>query len=229
MTNAPNKTAVSTAVKAATGGKVGDAKEGVKIRPISQVTIALSIVSTTPMIQHRWSEKARQQMRDKHAGKKTRTRDIRDPQAEFEAASYRTEDGQYGIPAMALKSSVIGSAHKDLGIEKTLVRKSLFLRCDDPNGVLPIKCAEPAMREDTVRVGASGTDLRYRPEFKEWTCRVTFEIDAELLQVDDLVALINRAGFGVGIGEMRPEKGGDYGRFRTDGTVEVIGTRDADD
>jgi hypothetical protein len=28
--------------------------------------------------------------------------------------------------------------------------------------------------------------------------------------------MIERAGFGVGIGEWRPEKDGDYGRFRVD-------------
>ena len=47
------------------------------------------------------------------------------------------------------------------------------------------------------------------------------EIAAELMRVEDLVALIERAGFGVGIGEWRPEKGGEYGRFAIDPSVPV--------
>jgi len=33
--------------------------------------------------------------------------------------------------------------------------------------------------------------------------------------------LIDRAGLSVGIGEWRPEKGGEYGRFKIDDTVPV--------
>ena len=36
------------------------------------------------------------------------------------------------------------------------------------------------------------------------------------IPVESLINLINRAGFGVGIQEMRPEKGGTYGRFKID-------------
>ena len=151
---------------------------------------------------------------DKHAGKKTKTREIRDPEAEFEAATYKTSDGKYGVPVDAIKGSVINAAHKDLGIEKTLVRKALFILCPDPSGILEMECDEPIMREDMVRVGMGSTDLRYRPEFRNW--RVTFSIqyDAELLTPEDITNLIERAGFGVGIGERRPDKGGEFGRFR---------------
>lgn len=193
----------------------------VKLKEIKARKIAITITSISPMIQHRWAEKAKRQMREKQAGKKTKTREIRDPEAEVEAATYVTKDGEYGIPAMAFKSALITAAHKDVGIEKTLVRKSFFIPCSDPNGVIPIKSEPPAAREDMVRVGAGSADLRYRPEFAQWTAEILAEYDAEMLTVDDIVNLVNRAGFGVGIGEWRPEKGGEYGRFQVDTTVPV--------
>ena len=155
-------------------------------------------------------------------GKKTRSRDKRVPEQEFEEATYRTAKGECGIPLLAIKSAIIGAAHKDIGIEKTLVKKALFIPSDDPLGVLPIKYKHRVMREDPVRVGQGSADLRYRPEFsKGWTCEITAEVDTELLQVDDLINLVDRAGFGVGIGEWRPEKEGEFGRFRVDSRFSV--------
>lgn len=204
------------AKKAATVVEESPKSESVKLKPVVRKLVKLRIVGTSPMIQHQWSEKAKQMMRDKHAGKKTKNRDIRDPQAEGEQAAYKTMDGKYAIPLTALKSSIIGAAHKDIGCEKTLVRKALFIQSYDDSMNLPIECDEPVIHEDPVKVGMGSTDLRYRPYFDKWSVEVTFEIDAELLTVADLVSLIDRAGFGVGVGERRPERGGDFGRFKVD-------------
>lgn len=194
----------------------------IELKPIKQQTITLVIKGKSPIIMHQWSEKALREMREKHAGKKTKNRDIRDPAAESDAAMYRTADGTPGIPAMAFKSSLIGAAHKDIGLEKTLLRKALFLNVSDGNAVLPfLDNSEPFTREDCVRVGAGSTDLRYRPQFDSWRVKLTMEFDAEMLRAEDVVNLINRAGYGVGICEWRPEKGGEFGRFEVDASEPV--------
>lgn len=191
------------------------------IRPIIRKAVTMRIAGTSALIQHQWSEKVKKGMLDKQQGIKVKMRAIRDPKKEGEEAAYRTVDGYYGIPLTALKKSVIGAAHKDVGLEKTLVRKALFIKCDDPGGVLKMECSEPVIREDMVRVGMGTADLRYRPYFHTWSVEVVWEIDAELLVVETLVTLVNRAGFGVGIGEWRPEKGGDNGRFKVDLTFPI--------
>lgn len=194
-----------------------ESSQSLKLKPISRMSVKLRIVGTSPIIQHKWSEKALREIREKHAGKKTKSREIRNPEAEGQAAMYVTDKGKPGIPAMALKTSIINAAHKDIGIEKTLVRKALFLRVSDGNMVVPFaECSEPYIREDYVRVGQGSTDLRYRPQFDRWAVDIEFELDAELLQLDDLLNLVDRAGFGVGICEWRPEKGGEFGRFQVD-------------
>jgi hypothetical protein len=216
---------VTTAKKkptAAIDEKNGDASLApVKLTPIRKMLVGLRIVGTTPLIQHRWGTKALQMIRDKQGGKKTKVREVRDPEFEGREAMYVTADGKSGVPAMALKSAIIGAAHKDIGIEKTLVRKGLFLK-SGPDMILPMECSEPQIREDPVRVGQGSADLRYRPFFEQWAVVIECVIDADLLQVSDLVNLIDRAGFGVGIGEMRPEKGGEYGRFEVDRLCPVV-------
>lgn len=185
----------------------------VNIKPVAIEQATITIESLTPMIQHRWSDSARETMKAKKMGKKTKDREPCDPEQEFNDATYRTEAGEYGVPMMAVKNAIIGAAHKDLGVEKTLVRKSLFLECRDPGKIIPIRCDTPFMREDTVRVGMKSADLRYRPEFPSWECDLHIKYDSANLTIEDIVNLVNRAGFGVGIGDWRPEKGGEFGRF----------------
>ena len=167
-------------------GTVDELRGQAKLKPIKKVKVQMRIIGTSPLIQHAWDEKAKKTMRDKHAGKKSKDRDVRDPQGEGERAAYYTEDGKFGIPAMALKSAVIGAAHKDIGVEKTLVRKALFLECKDRNNVLPMDCDEPEIHEDCVRVGMGSTDLRYRPYFHRWAVDLVWSVDEELLTVNKL-------------------------------------------
>lgn len=196
----------------------------INLKEIAIKKVKFTITGKTPMIQHQWSEKAQREMREKHAGKKTKVREARNPEKEFQDACYLTDEGEFGFPLMAFKNSLITAAHKDIGIEKTLVRKALFMVCKDSGLIAKMECNEPIMREDTVRVGAGSADLRYRPEFRNWSAEITVELDAALLTLEDLANLINRAGFGVGIGEWRPEKGGEYGRYELsrDKPMEVI-------
>ena len=193
----------------------------VSLSPIKRLRVVVPVKSTSSLIMHKWSEKAKQMMRDKQQkGVKTKNREIRVPEEEAMQATYTTVDGDVGLPALAFKASLIGAAHKDIGIEKTLVRKALFIRCDDPNMVIPFSdSAEPSIREDMVRVGAGSSDLRYRPEFTYWKAEIEFELDGELLQPKDLLCLVSRAGFGVGICEWRPEKGGEFGRYEIDSSI----------
>jgi len=190
-----------------------------KVQPIKTKRLRFGIRGTSPMMQHAWSEKGLAMMRMTAQERKKVVKKARDPEAEAESAMYRTEDGQPAIPIMAFKAALISAAHKDLGIEKTLVKKSLFFPCSDANKCVPMIADEPVCREDIVRVGMNQTDLRYRPEFNNWRAVIECEIDEESLTQQDLVNLVNRAGFGVGIGEYRPEKGGEFGRFEIDTTV----------
>lgn len=191
--------------------------EVVKLDPIKVKTIQISIRGISPLISHQFSEKARKQMRDKKLGQKVKAREAADPEAELEAATYRLSDGSFGVPATAIKNAITEAAHKDLGIPRTVLRRGLFIVADDtPSGGVPlvrIRTPERLMREDVVRVGMGSSDLRWRPEFPKWEIDLRIQYDTEWLQVETIVGLLQRAGFGIGIGEWRPERDGDFGRF----------------
>lgn len=189
----------------------------ITLEEMQQSVLTTRIIGISPFIQHKWSEKAIKMMRDKHAGVRVKNRDVRDPEQEFRDAAYVCEDGRFGFPAGGVKSCLVGAAHKDIGLEKTLLKKSLFIIPDDPiNNLIALETDDPLMREDTVRVGAGTTDLRYRPEFRNWSMILNFEFDAQALTQQAILNLVQRAGFGIGLGEWRPDKSGEHGRFEVD-------------
>ena len=188
------------------------------IQPVVMRTASLWIKGTTPLIQHAWSKKALEMIRMTAAERRKVPKTGRDPISEGKNAAYVDEDGNFGIPAMAVKCAMIEVAHKDIGLPKTLVRKALrFQSC----GVIPMECDHPIIREDIVRVGNGATDLRYRPEFRKWSANIKFNYDADLLSIQDVLNLVDRAGFSVGIGEWRPEKNGEYGTFEVDRSLPI--------
>jgi hypothetical protein len=93
----------------------------------------------------------------------------------------------------------------------------------DPQSLVEI-VGEPHMREDVVTVGMKGHDLRYRPEFTEWSAVLEVVYVKSMLSMDSVLSLIDAAGLGVGVGEWRPEKSGDFGTFMIDPSrkVEVV-------
>jgi len=213
--------------------------EVAKLKPINRRLVTVRLVGVSPLITHKWSEKALRQMREKQQeGKKTKNRDLRDPEQEAKDATYWCDETQTvpGVPAVAIKAAVIEAAHNDLGFPKTLLRKAMFIYPMGRDVCIPIESVngkgtatkklgnnpEGVLTEDVVRVGQGSTDLRYRPYFYDWAITTQWEVDADLLQVNDLLTLLDRAGFGVGICEWRPSKGGEYGRFKIDPTFKVL-------
>jgi hypothetical protein len=195
----------------------------VSISRIEAETLIVPIVGTAPLIVHKFSEKAKKQMLDAMQGRKS-PKQPKDPEAEYQAAFYRTKDG-YGFPAVAFKAATVSAARfygKD--VTMTALRQFLFfkgvLSPADDQPLFEI-VGEPRMREDVVTVGMKGTDLRYRPEFPEWSTTLEVTYVKSMLTRESVLSLIDASGLGVGVGEWRPEKKGDFGTYAIDQTRDV--------
>ena len=57
--------------------------------------------------------------------------------------------------------------------------------------------------------------LRTRPLFPEWSLTFGVEADVELVDADQLADWLDIAGRRIGLGDWRPERSGNYGRFET--------------
>lgn len=203
---------------------MADSTNAVEIDRIATETLSVPIVGTAPLIVHRFPEKAKKQMLDAMQGRKT-PKEPKNPQAEYEASFHRLKDGTYGFPAIGFKAATVGAArfYGKNQVTMTGLRQFIFFRGEPGiDGMQLVRIeGEPHMREDIVRVNRGGSDLRYRGEFPEWSAALLVTYVKAALTRNTLVSLIDAGGLGVGVGEWRPEKSGDFGTYQIDETRDI--------
>jgi hypothetical protein len=131
----------------------------------------------------------------------------------------------YGFPVIAFKAATVSAAaFYDKSVTKVALRQMLFfkgiLTKADHQELVEV-CGEPEMREDPVKVGISGHDLRYRAQFWPWTAELTVTYVRSTIDRASVVSLIDAGGLGVGVGEWRPERDGAFGTYRIDADRKV--------
>lgn len=171
---------------------------------------------------HAFAEKAKQEIRDKQQKKAKKVKEERNPAVECEAAKYIDAKGRECAPITALKKSIISAASAFDDITKVGLRQAVFVDSIVSPGasLVPIetldgKPAKGVMREDAVTIGINTRGLTYRPEYKEWRLQIRVEYNPRLVSEEQLLALVDQAGWGVGICEGRPERTSalGWGRF----------------
>jgi len=188
------------------------AKKTVEIVGLKIDTVEVDIVGTAPLIVHRFGEKAIKMISDKQA-KKSKDRPERDPKGEMDECLYKFKDGKRtGFPAVGFKAamirggSILGWTMKDL-------QQIIFVQGTE--GDLVEIQGDYELRTDMVRVGMGAADIRYRPEYKDWKATLKIRYNSSKISEEQVVQLVNAAGFGCGVGEWRPEKSktGAYGTW----------------
>ncbi|KJL37087.1 hypothetical protein RR49_01199 [Microbacterium ginsengisoli] len=201
----------------------------IQIDRIAAETVRVPIVGTSPLIVHNFSEKSKRQMLDAQQGRK-KLKEVRDPRSEYTAALYRISDpngDRFGFPVTAFKAATIGAARfYDKSVSMTSLRQFIFMRGilseADPQQLVEI-VGEPRMREDVVRLGgpSRSADLRYRPEFPTWSAVLEVTFVTSSISRQSVLSLIDAGGLGIGVGEWRPEKRGEFGTYAVDASREI--------
>ena len=186
----------------------------IELPELRKVSVQIRLIGDSPLIVHRFGEKARKMMLDKQMGKAKSGKEAKNPEADYEESMYRTDDGRPGFPAIAFKAAAVNAAN-DAGIQKTLARRAFHVAGE----IIPIE-GEPSMREDMVRIAMGTADIRHRAEFKRWAVTLDVTYNAGIISLEQLINLFQIAGFGVGVGEWRPERNGTYGTFHVAGEGE---------
>lgn len=171
--------------------------------------VRIRVIGDSPLIMHKWSDKAKEMMRMKQQKKATQGREAKDPQRDFEDSIHRLDDGRPGFPAIGFKAAAVTACTSIAGVTKVAARQAFHILGD----LVPIIGPAPTMREDMVRIGMGVADIRYRAEFWPWSADLEISYNTRALSIEQIMNLLNTAGFGVGVGEWRPERDGQFGRF----------------
>ena len=177
-------------------------------------TVSIDITSKSPLIVHAFSEKSRKMIEDKQQGKsKNAKHKIRVPEEDYEQAKHVSPLGWEGFPTAGFKAAMIRGA-KMIGLVMKDMQTNIFIKADCEKTQLTKINGESRMRTDMVRIGQGSADVRYRPEYPEWNTTLVIEYNEGMVSVEQIYQMVYAAGYGVGIGEMRPERTKfGFGRF----------------
>lgn len=181
----------------------------------------------SPLVIHAFAEKAKEEIRQKQAKKAKRAKEQRDPRAEFLAARYLDGEGRECAPITAVKKAMVSAGTAMDNLTKVAIRQAIFVAptLAPASMFVPIETKDGRLAmgvfgEDAVTIGINTRGLVYRPKYDDWSLRVTVEYNPRLVSQEQVVALAEQAGWGVGICEGRPERSSalGWGRF----SVEVL-------
>lgn len=189
--------------------------EVIKLAPPRIETVNIEVIGTSPLICHRWSEDSKRQMLDKQTKAATVPKTAKNPNRQYKQSLYPLPEGGYGFPAVAFKAAAVRAATY-CDMKMTFLRGAFHVI-----GEMVTLNGEPSMREDMVRLPNRSADIRYRGQFVEWSATVPLQVNTSSLSIEQIANLFYIAGFAVGVGDWRPEKNGQYGRFEV-GTIEAM-------
>ena len=197
---------------------------GVVIPEIQQKTLVLKVVGDSPLISHKWSEKAKKEILEKQMKKATKAKEAKDPWMDYCESLYwltpmperptqeNIEQAKFGFPATAFKAAAIDAGYQQGYLAKKTTARGAFYIVGD---MVEIE-GTPNIREDMVKIGMGIADIRYRGEFRDWSAKLTIRYNPNVMSAEQIVNLINLGGFSNGVGEWRQSKDGCFGIFHVE-------------
>lgn len=194
----------------------------VELVSLDTKVMVVTIEGISPLIVHKFSEKARKMMLEKQM-KGSTVREAKNPEDDFRNALYYLDPNpkapkkeRYGFPCDGVKQAMVRAA-KTLKIAMTDARGAFFVEGEyaarEGRDMIEI-IGTPEMREDVVRLESGVADIRFRPQFTKWTSDITISFNGAMISEGQLVNMLNIAGYACGLGDWRPERNGTMGRFR---------------
>ena len=193
----------------------------ISIEGINTQTIIIEIIGTSPLICDRFGESRQKQIRDKEQKKGVQPKGKRNPNIEFEESLHKFSNNskKYGFPSSGIKKAMISGAYRMLGYKDKVGPKTKFKVLGELVEI--ISDSGPKLREDWGDLPSSGHKTAiYRAEFSDWKMKIPIQYNTKAISVEELVAMLNAAGFGIGLGAWRTECDGNFGAFEVSQTYD---------
>jgi hypothetical protein len=186
---------------------------------LRRIQLNARIEGVTPLIVHRFGEKAMRLVQRSQSGEARQKKEPRDPESDFQEALYKLPDGSYGFPSIGVKKAMVLAGQRFAEERGTELYGAITI----PGEFLTIESpAPPRRREDRVVLQGKTLDIAYRPEFWPWAMVVPLVFYENMISPDRVINLLRVAGTCVGIGNWRMDRKGVFGSWDV-GHVEQVG------
>ena len=191
----------------------------ITIVPMRVEEASVCIIGRNAMIYNAMSEKSKHELllpRGRRSAAAKAETLKHDPLTEYRNSvyRYRADDGPTRLffPTGAFKKAIATAALDLPGVKKTQVARLCWIT-EDKVSIY----GTPQVLMSVVRSADMNRtpDIRTRAILPKWACTFKISSAQPILKHEDIVRLLTTAGFTVGIGDWRQEKGsGSFGQFR---------------
>ena len=189
------------------------AEQKISLKKLETGTIVVKIVGDSPYMPEPM-DMAVLEKYNKIKSKQSYTKDDISEEEKVKVKFYYTEDEQFGIPARAIYNSMIrGSSYlfdiKQGGMRN--IKEGVTVMGD----ILPLKFKKQKVITHWGRTsGMKGSPRKImRNAFEDWEVELTIQFNKANLSAEQIVNVLNWAGFHIGVGGFRKEKTGNFGSF----------------
>ena len=161
------------------------------------------------LICHAFSERNIEMIESKQQKRAVGSKAARQPAQEAEASLYYTIDGKPGFPALGFRQAMISACRYVDDLPMTVARGAFFVDGD----LIPLRCSEPYLHRSRVVLNRKTTSIAYRACYEEWEADLSISYQENVITVEQIINILELAGFAVGVGAWRPACKGQFGRF----------------
>lgn len=188
----------------------------IALRRLEDEVLIVEIEGKTPVIPHKWSEKAIRMMADKQAQRGVRTKHApKNPEQEAQDSCYWLGTSP-AVPSVAFKASMVGACRFFEEPSMVMAKLLLYVEGEGPDQLVRI-AGDKTLRTDTPRNSNGVADLRYRYSFFPWSATLRIHFVPNVINRESVLALLDAGGRG-GVGDWRPSAPksltGTFGQFR---------------
>ncbi len=186
----------------------------VSLQRINVGSVTVKINGKTPLLMDKFPDNVKKEILDKQSGvAKGNKKKVRDTKEEIQQAIHMTNSGNIGYPVFGFKKGMMEctSFVGDKMFSKKLVSGAVkIMNAED--GLIPIKFKKQDVLQHNI-----GAQTKFTPQFHDWSCELVLRYDKNNISAQDIITLINYAGFYNGVGAWRPKSGGggsgEYGMY----------------
>lgn len=189
-------------------------KKTIQLQELKKEQITVEIKGVTPLLMEKMDMDVVERYNLKK-GKKLSEKDSKIEEEKYEAKKHFNDKGELSFPSIAFLKGMTEVAPYIDGLDKKLVRGSVRMTQD----MIPIEYKNEV--KDTTWGKTSGITKAprkiIRPKFIDWSCKLSIIYNSTNISAEQIVNLLNWAGFQMGVGGFRPEKSGTFGQYEVKG------------
>lgn len=186
----------------------------INVKQLKIAILKFDIIGTSPYMPEPMDDAILDEINKKRANKVYNKEKITEEE-KLKEKFYYTVDEKYGIPSRAFYKAMIRASSyffekKDKGMRNIIEGVTI------QEEILPLKYEKMLIDKKWGRTSGQSKSPRLilRNAFYEWKTKLDVQFNKSELSAEQIINILNWAGYYIGVGAFRKEKQGSYGQFQ---------------